>query len=169
MLQRCPPNTHPHIYPCTKKSCAGGKGRWPSWVFQVTALHVKQQAQPFPPLTSPAHRPHLQLNTSQVWKQAHSHPPWLPLLSVEEGPTPPTPPKVVSEGAGAPTPIPKLSLSPAPFPRTLRAPSSLICTIQDRRDRSPGLPGGMSAPGLTPHPTPPASRSRAPAPLGAHR
>lgn len=66
-------------------------------------------------------------------------------------------------------PIPTLSLSPAPFPRTHWAPSSLLCTIQDRMDRSPGLAGCMSARGLTPHPTPPASRSRAPAPLRAHR
>lgn len=60
------------------------------------------------------------------------------------------------------------SLSPAPFPRILWAPGSPVCTIQDRTDRSPAPRRCMSMLELTPHSIPPVSRSRGPAPLGAH-
>ena len=161
-LQWCPQNTPPtHTYIHEPKRAEQEEEEDDHFGCGRPQLSVNKQAHPAPPLTCPARRPGLQINTSHIWKQARPHRPWLPPLSLEEG-SPPTPSRgSVKEHKPPPPPRSLPHLSPAHFPGTLWTPGSLVCITQGRTDSFPGPPGCMSAPDLTPRSGPPASRSRA--------
>lgn len=113
---------------------------------------VNKQPQPSLPLASPAHRP--QLREAQAKSGGRPvltpPPPGLSPLSMEERPPHQLHPKVLTgplrqEATNCPSALcPSLGHW---------APGRLVCTIQDRMDRFPGPPPGMSAPDLTPHST----------------
>ena len=82
VIQQCLPNTHvstPISTHVAKRAEQEEEETTMRGVPDPSSPLISRHNLP-PLLTSPAHRPGLQINTSHIWKQAHRHSPWFLLL-----------------------------------------------------------------------------------------